>query len=93
MFISDWKAANLCMTKEVLKEYLQATPFRPFTVGLTDGRPCDVPARDFAHLAPDGRTLVVFTAGGDGVRLVNVALITEVEVPEAKPKQSLPEGC
>jgi hypothetical protein len=74
------------MTKEAIKEYLEAKPFRPFTVRLTDGRPCVVPARDFAHLAPSGRTLVVFTEGGDGVRLLDVALITEIEVPESKPR-------
>jgi len=74
------------MTKELITEYLQATPFRPFTVRLTDGRPCEVPARDFAHLAPNGRTLIVFTAGGDGVRVIDVALVTEIEAPEGKPK-------
>ena len=74
------------MTKEAIKEYLEATPFRPFSVRLTDGRPCEVPARDFAHLAPNGRTLIVFTAGGDGVRVMDVALITEIEAPESKPK-------
>src|SRR5438105_8970617 len=58
---------SFIMTKDAIKEYLEATPFRPFTVRLTDGRPCEVPARDFAHLAPSGRTLIVFTAGGDGV--------------------------
>jgi hypothetical protein len=73
------------MTKEAIKEHLEAVPFRPFTVRLTDGRPCLVPARDFAHLAPNGRTLVVFTAGGDGVRVLDVALITEIEAPEVKP--------
>ncbi len=73
------------MTKEAIREYLEAVPFRPFRVRLTDGRPCEVPARDFAHLAPNGRTLVVFTAGGDGVRVLDVALVTEVEVPEIKP--------
>jgi len=74
------------MTKEAIKEYLQVSPFRPFTVRLTDGRPCEVPARDFAHLAPNGRTLIVFTAGGDGVRVIDVALVTEIEAPESKPK-------
>jgi hypothetical protein len=74
------------MTKEAVKEHLEATPFRPFTVRLTDGRPCEIPARDFAHLAPNGRTLVVFTAGGDGVRVIDVALVTEIELPEVKPK-------
>jgi hypothetical protein len=74
------------MTKEAVKEYLEATPFRPFTLRLTDGRPCEVPARDFAHLAPNGRTLVVFTSGGDGVRVIDVGLVTEIEAPEVKPK-------
>ena len=72
------------MTKEAVKEYLEATPFKRFTVRLTDGRPCEVPAQDFAHLAPNGRTLVVFTAGGDGVRVLDVALITEIEAPDTK---------
>ena len=72
------------MTKEALKEYLEATPFRPFTVRLTDGRPCEVPARDFAHLS-NGRTLVVFTAGGDGVRVIDVGLVTEIEAPQINP--------
>ena len=48
--------------------------------------PCEIPARDFDHLAPNGRTLVVFTAGGDGVRVLDVALLTENESPESKPK-------
>ena len=74
------------MTKEAIREYLEATPFRPFTVRLTDGWPCEVPARDFAHLTPNGRTLIVFTAGGDGVRVVDVSLITEIESPEARSK-------
>jgi len=74
------------MTKETINEYLEAVPFRPFTIRLTDGRPCEVPARDFAHLSPSGRTLIVFTMGGDGVRLIDVGPITEIEVPEARPK-------
>jgi hypothetical protein len=74
------------MTKEAIKENLEANPFRPFTVRLTDGRPCEVPARDFAHLSPNGRTLIVFTAGGDGVRVLDVGLVTEIQVPEVKPR-------
>ena len=70
------------MTKETMREYVSATPFRPFTVRLPDGRACEVPARDFVSLSPTGRTLVVYTAGGDGVRLIDVALITEIETKE-----------
>jgi hypothetical protein len=71
------------MTKEVIKEHVEANPFRPFTVRLTDGRACAVPARDFVSLSPSGRTLVVYTPDGDGVRLLDVALITEIETTEA----------
>jgi hypothetical protein len=67
------------MTKEAIKQQLEANPFRPFTLRLTDGRTCEVPAPDFASLSPSGRTLVVYTLDGDGVRLLNVALITEIE--------------
>lgn len=71
------------MTKEAIKEHLDASPFRPFTVRLTDGRSCPIPARDFASLSPNGRTLVVFTHEGNGVRLLDVALITEIEASAA----------
>jgi hypothetical protein len=67
------------MTKEAIKERLDASPFRPFTVRLTDGRSCPIPARDFASLSPNGRLLVVYTAEGNGVRLLDVPLIVEIE--------------
>ncbi len=70
------------MTKDAIKQYLDAVPFKPFTLRLTDGRSCPVPARDFANLSPHGRTLVVFTEG-DGVRLLDVALIVEIEASAA----------
>ena len=71
------------MTKDAIKEQLDAVPFRPFTLRLTDGRACAVPARDFASLSPNGRILVVYTAEGDGVRLLDVALVVEIEASAA----------
>ena len=70
-------------TKEAIKELLDATPFRPFTLRLKDGRSCPAPARDFTSLSPIGRTLVVFTAEGNGVRLLDVALVIEIEASAA----------
>jgi hypothetical protein len=66
------------VTKEAIKEQLEAASFRPFTLRLTDGRSCPIPARDFASLSPNGRILVVYTADGDGVRLLDLALV-EIE--------------
>lgn len=67
------------MTKEAIRKQLDAAPFRPFTLRLPDGRSCTIPARDFASLSPNGRILVVYTDEGDGVRLLDVALIVEIE--------------
>jgi len=71
------------MTKEAIKEQLDAALFRPFTLRLTDGRSCPIPTRDFASLSPNGRILVVYTAEGDGVRLLDVALVVEIETSAA----------
>lgn len=72
------------MTKEAIKQQVDANPFRPFTLRLTDGRSCEVPARDFVSLSPSGRTLVVYTPDGEGVRLLDVALITEIETTDSR---------
>jgi len=67
------------MTKEAIKQRLEAAPFRPFTVRLTDGRACTIPARDFASLSTNGRILILYTDNGNGVRLLDVPLIVEIE--------------
>ena len=66
------------MTKEAIKEHVHAAPFRPFAVRLPDGRTYDVPGPDYANLSPNGRALIVFTDEGNGVRVLDVALITEI---------------
>ena len=54
-----------------------------FTLSLPDGRTRPVPARDFSSLSPNGRTLVVFTDEDNGVRLLDVVLIVEIEASAA----------
>jgi hypothetical protein len=71
------------MTKEAIKERVTAAPFRPFSVRLTDGRSYPVPGPDYASVSPNGRLLTVYTDGGNGVKILDVALITEIEVTEA----------
>jgi len=70
------------MTKEALRERIDAAPFRPFSVRLTDGRQCAVPAADYASLSPNGRLLLIYTAAGDGVKILDVSLIKELEAAE-----------
>jgi hypothetical protein len=66
------------MTKEAIKEHVGAAPFRPFAVRLPDGRSYPVPGPDYASLSPNGRLLTVYTDEGNGVRVLDVALITEI---------------
>ena len=48
-----------------------------------DGRPSDLiclyPGPDYASVSPNGRLLTVYTDGGNGVKILDVALITEIE--------------
>jgi hypothetical protein len=71
------------MTKEAIKQHLEAAPFRPFTLRLPDGHSCPVPARDYASLSPNGRILIVYTDEGNGVRMLDVALVVEIEASSA----------
>ena len=70
------------MTKEAITDQLHAGPFRPFAVRLTDGRSYPVPGPDYASLSPNGRLLTVYTNGGNGVKILDVALIIEIKTSE-----------
>ena len=71
------------MTANVLNELLHATPFRPFSIHLPDRPPMRVPHPDFAHVAPNGRTMLVYNEDGERFFWVDVGLITQAE-PEMK---------
>jgi hypothetical protein len=74
------------MTAEVIKELLHATPFLPFSIYLPDRPPMRVPHPDFAHIAPDGRVMLVYSKDGKQFSWIDVALITQAE-PETKPRR------
>ena len=71
---------NPNITKEAIKERVTAAPFRPFSVRLTDGRSYPVPGPDYASVSPNGRLLTIYTDGGNGLKILDVALITEIEI-------------
>src|SRR5436309_13074155 len=72
------------MTKEAIQQRVTAAPFRPFSVRLTDGRSYPIPGPDYASVSPHGRLLTVYTHGGNGVKILDVALITEIEAAEPR---------
>lgn len=67
------------MTAEQLRTVRDATPFRPFTVHLADGRSLPVPHRDFLSMTPGGRTVIVYR-GGEAMSIVDIMLVTELSV-------------
>jgi hypothetical protein len=74
------------MTVEHLKNVLQADPFRPFTAHMADGRGFLVRHRDFVSRSPSGRTMVVHS-DDDRFSILDLLLVTKLEVHQAAPKQ------
>lgn len=74
------------MTSQELRATLQATPFRPFTVRMADGRSFDVGHPDFLLVGPNGRTAFVFGPSGAEFSMLDVMLMTEIAFgqPEAQ---------
>ncbi len=68
------------MSVDELRDLLNAVPFHPFTVCLECDRAFRIADPDFALVTPQGGTLVVAEDLSDRVELVDVALITRVEI-------------
>src|SRR5258708_3827216 len=72
------------VTIEKVREHYDTQPFHPFTMHLADGRRIDVRSREFMAAAPSGRTVVVYQPG-DRLNIVDLLLVTDVEVELAHP--------
>ena len=68
------------MTAEAVRNLLHATPFIPFVIHVPDLAPVQVPHPDFAHVFPNGKTMVFYGEGGKNFRILDVALITQLEL-------------
>ena len=68
------------MTIEQLRNVRSATPFRPFTIHVADGRSFPVPHPDFISQSPAGRTIIVFGQGEDEFSILDLLLVTELEI-------------
>ena len=66
------------MSKDTIKEAINAQPFQPFIVRMADGNAYPVPARDFVSLQPNGRTLLIWGEAGK-IKLLDSMLVTEIE--------------
>lgn len=66
------------MIIQQLRGAQRATPFRPFSVHMTDGRVFHVPHPDFLSMSPTGRTVVVYQED-DSFSILDLLLMTEIE--------------
>jgi len=67
------------VTKDAIHSRLQAQPFRPFCLRLTDGSLVPVPHPDFVMLTQGGRTAIINTEG-EKVSIVDIGLVTTIEL-------------
>jgi hypothetical protein len=76
------------MTTEDLKNLLTASPFKPFTIYTAGEKAFFIPHPEFALLTPRGRTIVVANTQHEGVDIVDVPLISRIELHD--PTKSTP---
>jgi hypothetical protein len=67
------------MTIQQLRAAHRATPFRPFTIHMADGRCFSVPHPDFLSMSPSGRTVIVYQED-DSFSILDLLLTTEIEM-------------
>jgi hypothetical protein len=74
------------MTIEQLREVHQTRPFRPFSLALADGTRVRVPHPEFMAFSRTGRTVSVATTGSI-LKIIDVMLVTAIDVEEGRPRQ------
>ena len=67
---------------DLIKQFLLAAPFQPFTVVSSGGMKYFVATRDHASIDPSGKHLAIWYDNGSGV-MISVLHITAVERNEA----------
>jgi hypothetical protein len=72
------------MTVEQFKTALDLQPFRPFTIGMADGRTFPVAHPDFVAQSPSGRTVIVLQPN-ESYSVLDLPLMTELQVGNGHP--------
>lgn len=75
------------MNVQKLRTAHRATPFRPFTIYMADGRSFHVPHPDFLSMSPTGRTVIIYQ-DNDDFSILDLLLMTEIEMssPSSAPR-------
>jgi len=68
------------MKANELRQLLRAGPCHALTLCMASNKTSSIPHPEFAALAPDGRTVVVFLPDSQGLDVLDVPLIERIEV-------------
>ena len=69
------------MTINEFRNTLQVAPFRPFVIHLADGATIPVVHPDFVLITGKGRTAIISRPEDDWFAIVDLLLISHLEVP------------
>ena len=67
------------LTIQQLRAAHRATPFRPFTLHMADGRSFHVPHPDFLSMSPSGRTVIIYEEN-DEFSILDLLLMSEIKM-------------
>lgn len=72
------------VTIEQMREALKNEPFRPFVIHIADGRQVRVAHPEFVAFTGGGRTIFVGSNKGDGYQILDLLLVTSIEIEDTK---------
>ena len=76
------------MTRDQIAQAIEAKPFEPFTIHMTNGKVFLIKHRDFISLSPTSPIVVVFGESGSA-HILDTLLISELEVhPQSKQSEN-----
>ena len=67
------------MTIDRVRQVARATPFKPFTLSLTDGRRFRVRSPEFIMITPEASRTVVVAESGEDYSIVDLLLVTSLD--------------
>ncbi len=74
------------MRVDEIRAWLEARPFRPFTIHVADGGSLKVKHEDFVALSPTGRTMIVYRGDKtEGFQMIELLMITRLETASRNP--------
>lgn len=72
------------MTIERVRQAARTTPFKPFTLSLTDGRRFRVCSPEFIMITPEASRTVVIVESGESYSIVDLLLVTSIDFGGAR---------